>query len=148
MPRGAAGGILLAETARTETGSLALRGPMVPRHAFPPGSERGTGPRLNASADGYVDTRYPCRLVPADGTLVVTGAPPGLVAVGGYRFARIGLESDVRQADPEALITALPDALVGHRLAGVRGSADTRNSPCMTWMRCSFAGSMLARAVM
>ena len=39
-PRGSASAVPIAEIARTETGTLALRGPMVPRHAFPPGAER------------------------------------------------------------------------------------------------------------
>ena len=37
VPRGAEDAALTMETARSSTGSLALRGPMVPRHPFPTG---------------------------------------------------------------------------------------------------------------
>ena len=40
VPREATGGIVVAELTRTEAGTLALRGPMVPQHSFPPGIER------------------------------------------------------------------------------------------------------------
>ncbi len=127
-PRGAAGGVLLAEMARTETGTLALRGPMVPRHAFPPGAERRGMPYLRADAAGFVDTRYPCRLDPASGTFAVAGPPPGMVAVGGYRFALAELEERVRRTDSAAFVTALPDALAGHRLAGIAATDDMRSA--------------------
>jgi hypothetical protein len=39
--------------------------------------------------------------------------------VGGYRFALNELEDVVRRTDGEAFVTALPDALAGHRLAGI-----------------------------
>ena len=41
---------------------FALRGPMVPRHPFPPGAERLGSPHLKADPEGFVDTFYPCRL--------------------------------------------------------------------------------------
>jgi hypothetical protein len=117
-PRGMAGAITVAELARTEAGMLALRGPMVPRHAFPPGAENGPLPKLRPNTEGFVDTGCPCRLDSRTGTLVVTGPPAGLVTVGGCRFAMRNLEEAVRRADPEAAVVALPDALGGHRLAG------------------------------
>ena len=60
-PRGSANAVPVAEIARTAAGTLALRGPMVPRHAFPPGAERLAAPHLKADAEGFVDTCYPCR---------------------------------------------------------------------------------------
>src|SRR5262249_50084595 len=98
--------------------TVALRGPMVPRHSFPPGTERDDPSELRASAVGFIDTRYPCRLDAATGTFAVTGSPPGIVAVGGYRFALDALEQQARRADDGAFVTALPDALAGQRLAG------------------------------
>ena len=85
-PRGSASAVPVAEIARTGAGTLALRGPMVPRHAFPPGAERGRAPHLKPDATGFVDTCYPCRLDRMTGTMTITGPPPGIVSVGGYRF--------------------------------------------------------------
>ena len=52
----------------------------------------------------------------------MTAPPPGIVSVGGYRFVLSELEELVRRADGGAFITALPDALAGHRLAGISGA--------------------------
>jgi hypothetical protein len=125
-PQGAAGGALLAEMTRSATGTVALRGPMVPQHAFPPGAERGDTPHLKADAGGFVDTRYACRVDAGSGTFTVTGPPPGMVAVGGYRFALGELAKWVRRTDGDACVTALPDALAGHRLAGIAATEDVR----------------------
>jgi hypothetical protein len=121
-------GLLLAEMARTEVGSVALRGPMVPRHAFPPGAEHGDMPFLKADAAGYVDTRYACRRDRSAGTFEVTAPPPGIVAVGGYRFSTNEMDRQVAMADAGAFITALPHALAGHRLAGISAVADARTA--------------------
>ena len=61
-PRGSGNAVTVAETARTRTGTMALRGPMVPRHPFPPGAERLGSPHLKADAEGFVDTFYACRI--------------------------------------------------------------------------------------
>lgn len=42
----------------------------------------------------------------------------GLVAVGGYRFRQREVDAAVAAADPAAVIVALPNALLGQRLAG------------------------------
>jgi non-ribosomal peptide synthetase component E (peptide arylation enzyme) len=127
-PRGAAGGVALAEMTRTANGSVAIRGPMVPRYAFPPGSDGNDPTGLRSDPAGFVDTRYPCRVDAATGTFVVTGPPPGVVAIGGYRFARDELEQQASRAEDGAFLTALPDALAGQRLAGItaRANAGTR----------------------
>lgn len=116
-PRGSTGGLSIAEMARTEAGTVALRGSTVPRHAFPPGR-----PGLAVDTAGFVDTRYACRLDTASGSFIVTAPPPGIAAVGGYRFALGGIEALLRNADPAAFVTALPDALAGQRFAGMSGS--------------------------
>jgi hypothetical protein len=41
--------------------------------------------------------------------------------VGGYRFVLNQLEDLVRRTNSGAFVTALPDALTGHRLAGISG---------------------------
>ena len=120
-PRGSANAVTVAEIARTRIGSMALRGPMVPRHPFPPGAERGGSPHLKADAEGFVDTFYACRIDRMMGTITVTGPPPGIVSVGFYRFVLSELEDVVRRANGGAFVTALPDALAGHRLAGISG---------------------------
>jgi hypothetical protein len=45
-------------------------------------------------------------------------ATPGVVHVGGYRFSLADLERVVAEADPAAALLAVPDALLGDRLAG------------------------------
>ena len=122
-PRGSAQAVRIAEIARSPAGTLALRGPMVPRHAFPPGAERLAPPYLRADKQGFVDTGYSCRLDRATDSVTVTGPPPGLVSVGGYRFMLSELEELVRRVDGGATLAALPDALAGHRLAGVADNA-------------------------
>ncbi len=119
VPRGSANAVQLAEVARTQNGTLALRGAMVPKRAFPPGVERINGPHLKADSHGFVDTRYACRADRSSDTFVVTAPPPGLVTVGGYRFVLSEIENTVRQANESAMVTALPDAVAGHRLAGI-----------------------------
>lgn len=130
-PRDTPGAIMAAETARTATGTVALRGPMVPRHAFPPGAELLGAPHLKADSTGFVDTGYACRLDRMTGTLTVTAPPPGSISVGGYRFVMAELEDTIRQTSADAFVTALPDALAGHRLAGISGEG-TRMHAALT----------------
>jgi hypothetical protein len=108
----------LIETLRTKGATLALRGPMVPVHAFPPGAERGGGPYLMADAAGFVDTGFTCQRDDLFGTLTITGSPAGFASIGGYRFRQNEMDASVAEADPAATIVALPDALLGERLAG------------------------------
>ena len=117
-PRGGAAPITAAETMRTAAGTLALRGPMVPAYAFPPGAERGQQPHLNVDAAGYVDTGFACRLDRDTQMLVVTGPPGGITTVGGYRFRQSEVDWQVAHADLDATIVALPDGTLGQRLAG------------------------------
>jgi hypothetical protein len=117
-PRGASGAVPVAEFARTASGTLSLRGPMVPRHAFPPGAERAGLAHCKPDERGFVDTSYPCQLDRLTGTMTITGPPRGIASVGGYRFVLNELADTVRGLDQAAVVTALPDALSGHRLAG------------------------------
>jgi hypothetical protein len=116
-PSGPRGTVAAVEIAATPAGTLALRGPMVPRAAFPPGAERSAQPCFKVAANGFVDTGYAC--LPDSPTMVLTGPPPGMVGVGGYRFVLRDLQDTVaRTEDDTATLAALPDALAGHRLAG------------------------------
>ncbi len=122
-PRGAPGAILVAELMRTEAGTIALRGPMVPRHPFPPGAERSTLPYFK-SVNGVVDTGYTCRVDRDTHTMVVTGPPAGIVGVGGYRFPLHELQSLVAGLEGSGRIAVLPDALSGQRLAGTAADVE------------------------
>lgn len=123
-PRGSANPVPIVEIMRTETGTLALHGPMVPRHAFPPGTEHLGSPHLKADDEGFVDTFHACRIDRMTGTVEVTGPPPGVIDIGFYRFLLTDLDDVVRRASGGAFITALPDVIAGHRLAGVSGAGE------------------------
>ncbi|HZP77013.1 MAG TPA: class I adenylate-forming enzyme family protein [Pseudolabrys sp.] len=111
VPRGAPAWLRVAEVSRSASGTLALRGPMMAAHSFPPDNERE-----DAAKDGFVDTGYACRSVHEK--VVVTGGPTGLTTIGGYRLAQRDIEALVKGIDPEAVLAAVPDALSGHRLGG------------------------------
>jgi hypothetical protein len=50
--------------------------------------------------------------------MVVTGSPPGMASVGGYRFLLSELQELLAGAQcGPATLTVLPDALTGHRLS-------------------------------
>jgi hypothetical protein len=117
-PRGSAGALTMAETIRTAAGTLGLRGPMVPAHAFPPGAGRGPEPHLAADLDGFVDTGFACRIERESNTLGLTAPPGGITTIGGYRFRQNAVDWLVVNADLDATIVALPDAYLNQRLAG------------------------------
>lgn len=100
----------MIEIARSAAGSLLLRGPMVPGHTFPLGTSL-------AAPGGFIDAGYPCGVNP-DGLLTVTGAPPGLAAVGFYRFRTRELDALAARLDADATLIALPQVLTGERIAG------------------------------
>ena len=63
-PRGSPGAVVVAEVTATAHGTVALRGPMVPHHNFPPGAERAGLPHLAIGRAGLIDSGYTCRLDP------------------------------------------------------------------------------------
>ena len=117
-PRANEGAILVAELVRTEAGTVALRGPMVPHLAYPPGAERSGLPHLKVGRGAMVDTGYTCRVDSVTKAMVVTGPPTGIVSIGGYRFSLRELQDTVGRIDSRSTIAALPDSVVGHRLIG------------------------------
>ena len=117
-PRGSPNAMLVADVAPTDAGTVALRGPMVPSHAFPPGAERSQLPHLKIDRDGFIDTGYTCRSERDTRALVVTGPPAGIVGVGGYRFLLREVTAAVEGVEPGGTFAALPDAITGYRLAG------------------------------
>ncbi len=117
-PRDGTGAVALAEVVPTESGTVAIRGPMVPHHAFPPGVEQSDQPHFAVGRGGLVDTGYGCRIDDVTKTMVVTSAPAGIVSVGGYRFALCSLLEAIGRIDGRATLAAIPDALAGQRLVG------------------------------
>lgn len=118
VPRGSKGGVIVGEVRATANGTVAMRGPMVPRFAFPPGVEQTTLPHLKVALTGFVDTGFACWSDQGDAPLVVTGPPPGMVSIGGYRFLMRDLQDAIADVEAAATLAALPDAMTGHRLAG------------------------------
>lgn len=97
------------ETRRSAKGTLELRGAPV------------AGPGLDtaeAPSDGFVDTRYPCRIDPTTGALMITGPQPGMIGIGGYRIARADIDAVTAAVSADSPIATLPDALLGQRLRG------------------------------
>lgn len=117
-PRATRGAALVAEITRTDHGTLAMRGAMVPRFPFPPGAERGSAPCLAVEQDQYVDTRHFCRVDKETRAMVVTAPPAGLVGIGGTRLALAAAERTLEAIDRTAFLLALPDVLMGQRLFG------------------------------
>ena len=116
-PRELPGSSIAGEILLTPKGTLGLRGPMVAVAAYappppPPDSLTPQAPR------DYVDTEFAARLDRATGAISITAPPSGVMAVGGYRFLAADLQEWGRRLGQGALLTALPDRLSGHRLAG------------------------------
>ena len=123
-PRDPKGTVVALEIVSTPSRTVALRGPMVPRAPFPPDAERVGLPHFKVAPNGFVDTGYACR--PNSSTLVLTAPPAGLVGIGGYRFVVRDLHDIVHRAeDGGGTLAILPDALAGHRLAGIAADHDT-----------------------
>jgi hypothetical protein len=118
VPRGTDTGTAVIEICRTDAGTLALRGAMVPQYSFPPGIEASGLPYFRVGERGLVDTGYACRFDAGRRSLVVTGAPPGIIDVGAYRFALSDLREIVGSIDRAATILPMPHALIGQRLVG------------------------------
>ena len=116
-PRGGANAVAVAEVSRTEAGTVAMRGAMVPHRSFPPGIERSDVPHFRIE-QGVVDTGYSCRVDPVSQALILTGPPAGVVGVGGYRFSLRDLQDLAGRADGGATLAAASDPMLGKRLIG------------------------------
>jgi hypothetical protein len=116
-PRELPGSAISGEILLTQRGTLGLRGPMVTAAAY--ASQRPPGDSLIAAPPrDYVDTDYTARLDRATGAINITAPPSGIMAVGGYRFLAEDLQEWAKRLGQGALLTALPDRMSGHRLAG------------------------------
>jgi hypothetical protein len=115
-PPAGAEAVVVLELAQTEANGLAMRGPMVPHHIFPPGIDRSSLPYFKIGRGGLVDSGYRCRVDAATNTLVLDDPPA--TTVGGYRFPLHDLQDVVGRVDGGAKLTAVPDAMTGQRLIG------------------------------
>jgi len=122
-PRDSSNAVTLAELIRTGQGTLAVRGPMVPRHAYPPGVERSGLPYFRIGHDGTVDTCQRFATHSASGAIVLNGAPSGVVGVGGYRFALREIQGAVARIDAKATLSTVTDPAIGQRLVGTAPDA-------------------------
>jgi hypothetical protein len=116
-PREVQGPSIAGEILLTPRGTLALRGPMVTPAAYVPPVPPGDSLVAQPPRD-FVDTDYAARLDRSTGAICITAPPSGTIAVGGYRFLSQDLQEWARRLGQGALLTALPDRLSGHRLAG------------------------------
>ncbi|MBI5264998.1 MAG: AMP-binding protein [Bradyrhizobium sp.] len=117
-PREQQGSSVAGEILLTPKGTLGLRGAMVPVAAYaPPPLPTSDGVAAQPPRD-YADTGYAARLDRSTGAICITAPPAGIMSVGGYRFLSHDLQEWSRRLGQGALITALPDRLSGHRLAG------------------------------
>jgi AMP-binding enzyme len=116
-PRDVAGSSIAGEALVTPKGTLALRGPMVATAAYAPLATSNDALVAQPPRD-QVDTDYAARLDRSTGALCITAPPSGIMAVGGYRFLSQELQDWSSRLGQGALLTALPDRLSGHRLAG------------------------------
>ena len=116
-PRELPGTSIAGEILLTPRGTLGLRGPMVPVAAYAPPPPPGDS-LIPAPPRDFVDTDFAARFDRASGAINITAPPSGIMAVGGYRFLAQDLQEWSRRLGQGALLTALPDRLSGHRLAG------------------------------
>jgi hypothetical protein len=116
-PREMPGSSIAGEILLTPKGTLGLRGPMVAIAAYAPPPPPSDSLIAQTPRD-YVDTEYAARLDRGRGEIFITAPPSGIMAVGGYRFLASDLQEWGRRLGQGALLTALPDRLSGHRLAG------------------------------
>ena len=116
-PRELPGSSIAGDILLTPRGTLGLRGPMIPVAAYAP-SAPPSDSLIAAPPRDYVDTDYAARLDRTTGAINITSPPSGIMAVGGYRFLAQDLQEWARRLGQGALLTALPDRLSGHRLAG------------------------------
>jgi non-ribosomal peptide synthetase component F len=108
----------------TKEGTLGLRGAMIPIAAYAPQRRALEGAPVRNLPD-HVDTGYAARLDRQTGALCITAPPSGVVNVGGYRFLANDLNDWAHRLPQGGMLTALPDRVSGHRLAG-RASDNAR----------------------
>jgi hypothetical protein len=132
--RGVRATAMACEPLISRNGTLGMRGPMVPLAVYAPPQRREES--LAALASNYqpldyVDTGYAARLDRKLQAICITSPPSGIVTVGGYRFLARDLSEWAQRLAPGTMLTALPDRMSGHRLAG-RASDNGRARAALT----------------
>ncbi|AVO44964.1 AMP-binding protein [Phreatobacter cathodiphilus] len=112
---------VLVESRVGPEGRLELRGAMVPRAAFPPGAENGVPPYWSVDEGGFRDTGLPAAADKARKSLSIGSREPGVVSIGGRRFAEAALRAAYVEAGREIAPVIRPDPLLGDRVSGVVG---------------------------
>ena len=97
------------ETRLEPDGTVSLRGAMVPHQVFASGSKPAIG------KDGFVPTYYHCRVEGM--SVVIDSGPVGVAVVGGLRFGLDDLKERVAAVAAGAMVSYIPDAMLGGRLA-------------------------------
>lgn len=115
-PRAIPGSRVVGEIAITPKGTLALKGAMVPLLAYRPAATLDTAD--NPRTSDHADTGYAAKVDRKTGAVDIASPPGGIFAVGGYRFVAHDFEQWSKRLGDGATLTALPDQLNGHRLAG------------------------------
>jgi hypothetical protein len=87
-PRGIPGALHVGEIACSEAGTLALRGPLVPKFPLPPELDPAKPP-FAVGADGFADTGFPCTVDATTRAVTITGAAAGVASR--YRSAERAL---------------------------------------------------------
>jgi hypothetical protein len=87
-PRGIPGALHVGEIACSEAGTLALRGPLVPKFPLPPELDPAK-PAFAVGADGFADTGFPCTVDATTRAVTITGAAAGVASR--YRSAERAL---------------------------------------------------------
>jgi hypothetical protein len=108
----------------TKGGTLGLRGAMIPIAAYAP-QRRPREALASQPVLDHVDTGYAARLDRKTGAICITAPPSGVLNVGGYRFLANDLNDWAQRLPQGGMLTALPDRVSGHRLAG-RASDNAR----------------------
>lgn len=111
---------IAGEIMLTPQSTLALRGPMIAIAAYRP-IPKGDASLISERSADYVDTGYAARRNQITGAIDITAPPSGMTAVGGYRFRGQDLDRWAARLASGTTLTALPDQLNGHRLAGRAG---------------------------
>jgi acyl-CoA synthetase (AMP-forming)/AMP-acid ligase II len=129
-PRDVGASSTAGEILLTPKGTLGLRGPMVPLAAYGP-PRQASDTLISEPQPDYVDTGYSARLDHSAKAISITAPPSGITAVGGYRFLAHDLQEWANRLGYNTMLTALPDRLSGHRLAG-RASDNARVREALT----------------
>ena len=114
-PRAVANSRAVGELALTPKGTLALRGVMVPVSSYQRAGQSGVA---LSDTPPQVDSGYSARVNRNTNVIEITSPPGGIFSIGGYRFLSKDLEEWSKRLGSDAMLTALPDQLNGHRLAG------------------------------